>query len=81
MTILCRDWTGDRGVSKYEAVLPEMLTQRELEFDDEFADVGAGEEHVDGFGSVFEALDDSLTVFDFAHHFPHAELFAGFHKL
>ena len=51
-----------------------------LEFNDEFADVVAAEEHVDGLGSFFEALDDGLFVFEFASHFPHAEFLAGFHE-
>jgi hypothetical protein len=45
---------------------------RRLEFDDEFADVFAAEEHVDGFRGFFEALDNGLAVFQFAGHLPHA---------
>src|SRR6202035_2705954 len=52
-----------------------------LEFDDEFADVFAAEEHVDGFGGFFEAFDDGLAVFELAGHFPHAEFLPGVHKL
>src|ERR1700675_1350058 len=33
-----------------------------LQFDDEFADVVAAEEHVDGFGGFLEAFDDGLEV-------------------
>ena len=51
-----------------------------LEFDDEFADVVAAEEHVDGFGGLFEAVNDGLFVFQFAGHFPHAELFGSIHE-
>ena len=51
-----------------------------LEFDDEFADVVAAEEHVDGFGGFFETFDEGLSVFEFAGHFPHAEFLAGLHK-
>lgn len=51
-----------------------------LEFDDEFADIVAAEEHVDGFGSSFETFDDGLPVFEFAGHFPHAELFPRLHE-
>ena len=39
------------------------------------------EEHVDGFGSFFEALDEGLLVLELAHHFPHAELLTRFHEL
>jgi len=52
-----------------------------LEFDDEFTDVVAAEEHVDGLGRFFETLDDGVFVLELAGHFPHPELLAGIHEL
>src|SRR5215469_5014654 len=52
-----------------------------LELDDELTDVVAAEEHVDGFRSFFEALDDRLFVLQSARHFPHTQLLAGVHEL
>ena len=52
------------GRSKDRPVHRQQTNQgKALEFDDKLADVFAIEEHVDGFGSFFEALDDGLLVF------------------
>src|SRR5262249_25240646 len=56
------------------------LERRPLQLDDEFADVVAVEEHIDGVRGLFDALDDGFAALELAGHLPHAKFLARVHE-
>src|SRR5215470_15024413 len=71
---------GHGSVIAAYSVIAFDLWANELDFDDKFAGVAAGEEHVDGVGSFLQAFHDGFAVLDFPKHFPLAELRGRFHE-
>ncbi len=60
---------------KGRAQVRAILTADQLpasHLNNQFADVAAGEEHVDGVGGFFQTLHNRFPVFQFAEHFPFA---------
>ncbi len=47
---------------------------------DEFADVCAGEEHVDGIGRFLQSFDNHFAILQLAKHFPLAQLRCRLHE-